>query len=808
MTINHLISKDYFFVDSFKDSKGNIILNVWDDIHNSGEDYPTNNVFLETLTPITILNNQIEETLNMEALLESDLIKYKDSYSINKRLLPNTIDVNNILYFVDAKDKLNLFYFNSIDEKLFSLNATFKISDKEKEFTKDENKNIVIKLTKSSSKVLDKVIDSEYCVRNNDLILLNGLDINSLDFNVEDNEDEGIVADSFAIDTFNNIYVVLGGKYNVIENGKLKKINEKVIESVIYYVDENNEKIKLEEYAFDSGVNSFEKLTLVDLERFLWSIADVIRDKSKLNANDYINVSVPLMLLKRVLDTKEEYIHDVVLKSATYDNNLNHVYSNPQEALIESINTKIGSDNLDVFKIDIESKQNWYGVTWEDIVSFVENPFGDEKEIQLKKFNLKIKSKAKNVQEFMEEIIDTLNPKLHKLYVFTNFINLIKSNEKFPKVELIKILNDFNRYSLNYRNANEDIFSKAYMYLISKFAAGAGKKGGEFFTPTKLTQDLIPFMDIKLPESGSIAIADPTAGSGSFVVEVFNYLQKQNNLSLNEINDRTKIVIQELEEVTYLFAEVNLLLRGVTKYDIFHNNTITEYNENTIGQYKNLVDYIVANPPYGLKDYGYDFAINSGEDRWEYGIPNKGDGDIAFLLTINDLLTSTGKAGVILPLGTLFKDSTSKIRENLLTNDLVEGIVMLPSNMFQTTSIPVCFWILNKNKQEQDRNKVFMVNGFEEYIKVGKFNEFQKERCLHNYLNRIEEEGLSGYVSIQDIEENDWNLSVQRYVFKDEPEEIIDIVELNKDIINLNNDIISKQNDMNLVLSKIMNLGN
>lgn len=229
MTINHLISKDYFFVDSFKDSKGNIILNVWDDIHNSGEDYPTNNVFLETLTPITILNNQIEETLNMEALLESDLIKYKDSYSINKRLLPNTIDVNNILYFVDAKDKLNLFYFNSIDEKLFSLNATFKISDKEKEFTKDENKNIVIKLTKSSSKVLDKVIDSEYCVRNNDLILLNGLDINSLDFNVEDNEDEGIVADSFAIDTFNNIYVVLGGKYNVIENGKLKKINEKVI---------------------------------------------------------------------------------------------------------------------------------------------------------------------------------------------------------------------------------------------------------------------------------------------------------------------------------------------------------------------------------------------------------------------------------------------------------------------------------------------------------------------------------------------------------------------------------------------------
>lgn len=117
MTINHLISKDYFFVDSFKDSKGNIILNVWDNINNSGEDYPTNNVFLETLTPITILNNKIEETLTMESLLESDFVEYKENYSINKRLLPTSINVNNILYFVDAKDKLNLFYFDPINEK-------------------------------------------------------------------------------------------------------------------------------------------------------------------------------------------------------------------------------------------------------------------------------------------------------------------------------------------------------------------------------------------------------------------------------------------------------------------------------------------------------------------------------------------------------------------------------------------------------------------------------------------------------------------------------------------------------------------
>ena len=806
MTINHLIAKDYFFVDSFKDSKDNIVLNVWDDIKTSGEDYPTNYVLFDTLQPITILNNKIEETLTMEEIIESELTTTHKSYSINKRLFPISLNVNNVYYYVDTKDKLNLLYLN--DNKLFSLSQVFKVSDKEKEFSINEDNKLITKISAKKSIELNPIINSEYIMENNDIIRLKGLNLNDLEFNLEDNNEENIVADYFAIDTFNNIYVVLNGKYNIIENGKLKKITEKSIESVIYYIDEEDSKNLLSEYTFDSGVNSFEKLTLQDLEKFLWSIADVIRDKSKLNENDYINICVPLILLKRVLDTKEEYINDVVLKSATYDNNLNHVYSNQQEALIESINTKIGSDSLDVFKIDIESKQNWYGVTWEDVVSFIDNPFGNEREIQLKKFNLKIKSKAKNVQEFMEEIIDSLNPKLHKLYEFTNFINLIKSNDTFPKVELIKILNDFNRYSLNYRNANEDIFSNAYMYLISKFASGAGKKGGEFFTPTKLTQDLIPFMDIKLPENGSITIADPTAGSGSFAVEVFNYLQKENNLSLNEINEKTKIVIQELRKVTYLFAEVNLLLRGVTKYDIFHNNTITEYNENTIGQYKNKVDFIVANPPYGLKDYGYDFAINSGEDRWEFGVPNKGDGDYAFLLTINDLLTSTGKAGVILPLGTLFKDTTKKIRENFLNRDFIEGIIVLPGNMFQTTSIPVCFWIINKDKKEEDKGKIFMVNGSNEFIKEGKFNIFQPEKCLHNYLNRIEEEGISGYINVEDIiNENESNLSVQRYIFKDEPEEVIDIVELNKEIINLNNDIINKSNDMNLILSKIMNLG-
>lgn len=804
MTINHLIAKDYFFVNSFKDTKDNIILNTWDDIKNSGEDYPTNNVLFETLQPITILNNKIEETLTMEEIVESELTTSHKSYSINKRLFPISLNVNNVYYFVDIKGKFNLLYLN--EDKLFSLNPSFKISDKEKEFSINEDNKLILKISSKQSIELTSIIDSEYIIENNDIILLKGLDLNSLDFNLEDNEDENIVADYFAIDTFNNIYVVLNGKYNVIENSKLKKTTEKSIESIVYYIDEEDSKNLLSEYTFESGVNSFEKLTLQDLERFLWSIADVIRDKSKLNANDYINVSVPLMLLKRVLDTREEYINDVVLKSQTYQNNLLNVCSNEQEALIKSINTKIKSDGIEVFEI-VEDKESWYGATWQDIIEFTNNPLGEEREIQFKRFNLKVKSKSKNVQEFMEEIIDSLNPKLHKLYEFTNFTNLIKSNDKFPKVELIKILNDFNRYSLNYRNANEDIFSNAYMYLISKFASGSGKKGGEFFTPSKLTQDLIPFLDIQLPENGSITIADPTAGSGSFVVEVFNYLQRKNLLSLSDINDKTTIVIQELEEITYLFAEVNLLLRGVTNYSVFHNNTITEYNENTIGQYKNLVDYIVANPPYGLKDYGYEYAIDSGEDRWEFGVPNKGDGDYAFLLTINDLLTNVGKAGVILPLGTLFKDTTKKIRENFLNKDFIEGIIILPGNMFQTTSIPVCFWIINKDKKEEDKGKIFMVNGSNEFIKEGKFNVFQPERCLHNYLNRLEEEGLSGYINIKDIiDENDSNLSVQRYVFKDEPEEVIDIVELNKDIINLNNDIITKSNDMNFILSQILKL--
>lgn len=132
MTINHLIDKDYFFVDSFKDSKDNIVLNVWDDIKTSGEDYPSNYVLFETLQPITILNNKIEETLTMEEIVESELTTTHKSYSINKRLFPTSLDVNNVYYFVDIKGKFNLLYLN--EDKLFSLNQSFKISDKEKTF--------------------------------------------------------------------------------------------------------------------------------------------------------------------------------------------------------------------------------------------------------------------------------------------------------------------------------------------------------------------------------------------------------------------------------------------------------------------------------------------------------------------------------------------------------------------------------------------------------------------------------------------------------------------------------------------------
>jgi type I restriction enzyme M protein len=802
MKINYLKNENIYFEQSYKTQSGITILKTWDDIHSYNESSPATNYFVPELNEnISILENDIKETFSFEEVLEQPFVSFVEPIYINSIKLDSDISIDNIYFNEDN-------YFLLENEILIPLSKSLKRNKKDIPYVIHTNDNIAIKL-KSKEIMLSKITSKDY-IKQSKTYFIN--DVNISQFQDEENV-------SFSIDYLNNIYLNKDEEIKIFNNKKLSKISKNHFSSTKLMEESENNYSILETVDIE-GVKVIEKITLTDIKTLLWSIADEIRDKGNSNDTmDYIKIGLPFLFLKRLLDLRKEYILHNLNDSIKDDNFLIASYSNKLVGKIEKLRDKT--------KLFETEKTNWYCITWQDIVNFKENSSGNTISLNLSLFpELTIETEAKTRQEFLLSVVESITAnrdEVHKLVnqIFTimEFKNKIKDSGKLTSEVFDNICFKFAELEFSYENAPQDIFSQSYMYFLERFVSTAGKKGGEFFTPVELIQKVLPLLDLNIENKNTIKIADLTSGSASFLVESFDYLKnnykkenpdKSDKEIMNYLNKKVEIIAQEKDEVTECMGLLNLALKEISNVKSFCANSILKYKE-TIGQYAGQVDYVVANPPYGLNDYGADFATkefssNGNESRWRYGIPNKGDGDIAFVLTILDLLKKEGKAGIVLPLGTLFKDSTKNIREKLLEQDFIEGIVMLPSNMFQTTSIPVCFWILNKNKEEKDKNKVFMINASEEYLKVGKFNEWQEEKSLYNYANRILEEGLSGYVSISDIKDNDFNLSVQRYVFKDEPEEVIDIVELNSDIIKLSEDIMSKQNDMNLVLSKIMNL--
>lgn len=806
MLIKHLSKENIYFSKSYKDNSGNIILNAWEDLTKSNETIPVN--FYKQINnkyiPIIVKNNKIEEIFSIDDIKLTENVQIKKSYIINGIQFDPFSDVEKVYFYIDDKQNINFLY--EQDDLFFKLGKTLKLAKDTKSVIKKDG-ILITQDKKNFFNVIKAITDSTICINNGGKYFLNGIDIDTLEFEEED---------TIGIDSFKNAYIISGEKIKIFIDKKTKAIKEKDIISAIFYED-NNQIYDLKEFEFE-GIQIVKKLTLKDLEDLLWDVADLIRDKSSLDdVMDYMRVSIPLLTIKRLLDIREEYLNEHILISnnITYESNKADY---PQDYLQRTF--KDVQQSKAIFAV-MEDKIEWYGVTWDDITSFVEQDKEIEREITLKKFPITIKTKATTRQMFLKEIIDNFYQedgklsKLKRIFKVTEFINKIKDEKKISKEVFEKLLSLLSEYSFNYKNANEDIFSNAYMYLISEFAAGAGKKGGEFFTPTELIRKLLPFLEIELPEVGNIIIGDPTAGSCSFVLEAGEIIKQQlikqypeltNSEIEDMLNERVQFITQEKGETSEVMGELNLMFKGFTNHISFNANSITEYIEN-LGKYRKSFRYAVGNPPYGLKSYGANFAKNSEEERWNFGIPPEKEGEYAFIETFIDMLDENGKAGIVLPLGTLFKDNIRSIRKSILQNDLLEGLILLPGAMFQTTQIPVVFWIINKNKKNEDKGKVFMVNASEEFIKKGKFNEWQQEKSFNNYVNRVNEDGISAHVTISDIEKHEWNLSIQRYLFKEQPEENIDLLQLMNEVESLDNEINKSKLIVNSFINKLQNIG-
>ncbi|HAV26395.1 MAG TPA: type I restriction-modification system subunit M [Bacteroidetes bacterium] len=337
-------------------------------------------------------------------------------------------------------------------------------------------------------------------------------------------------------------------------------------------------------------------------------------------------------------------------------------------------------------------------------------------------------------------------------------------------------------------DTDSDTLGDAYEYLIGEFAAGSGKKAGEFYTPQQLSTILseIVTLDGQDPKTGKknkiSRVLDFTCGSGSLLLNVKNKIEKSGGTV-------SRIYGQEKNITTYNLARMNMLLHGVkdSEFDIHHGDTLK--NDWSILSEMNpakkvTFDAIVANPPFSLR---WDPSEVMAEDfRFKnFGLAPKSAADFAFLLHGFHFLSDEGTMAIILPHGVLFRGGAEhRIREKLLKDGSIDTVIGLPSNLFFSTGIPVCILVLKKCKKDDD---VLFINASdEENFKKGKRQNHLRakdiERIVDTYQNRPEEpiERYARRVGMDEIEKNDYNLNISRYVSTAKPEPIIDLKEVNE----------------------------
>ena len=324
-----------------------------------------------------------------------------------------------------------------------------------------------------------------------------------------------------------------------------------------------------------------------------------------------------------------------------------------------------------------------------------------------------------------------------------------------------------------------DILGDAYEYLIGQFAAGSGKKAGEFYTPQQVSTILsrIVTLDCQDPSTGHKSelrnVLDFACGSGSLLLNVNNQM-KQHGGKIG------KIYGQEKDVTTFNLARMNMLLHGMhdSEFEIFHGDTLT--NDWPMLKESNPVkpvafDAVVANPPFSLK-WEPDDDMSKDPRFQNYGVAPKSAADFAFLLHGFNYLSDSGTMAIILPHGVLFRGGAeATIRAKLLRDDNIDCVIGLPSNLFYSTGIPVCIIVLKKCRRTDD---VLFINAAECYEKGKKQNLLLPEhidKIVETYRTRAEEDRFSRRVSLKEISDNEFNLNITRYVSLAQEEEQIDL---------------------------------
>jgi len=338
---------------------------------------------------------------------------------------------------------------------------------------------------------------------------------------------------------------------------------------------------------------------------------------------------------------------------------------------------------------------------------------------------------------------------------------------------LTSLVNVFNRKELDFssnRAEGDDILGDAYEFLMRHFATESGKSKGQFYTPAEVSRTMAQVIGInKVHSRSDTTVYDPTCGSGSLLLKVGA-----------EADTVVSLYGQEMDLATSGLAQMNMILHDNATAVIQKGNTLANPLFLEHGNLKQF-DYVVANPPFSNKKWssGVSLPEDAPYNRFsDYGVPPAKNGDYAFMLHIIRSLKRNGKGAVILPHGVLFRGNVEAvIRENVIKKGYIKGIIGLPANLFYGTGIPATIIVLDK-ENAQNRKGIFMIDAGKGFIKDGNKNRLREQdikKITDVFNGFIEVDGYSRMVSVTEIEQNEYNLNIPRYIDSTDTEDIQDI---------------------------------